>query len=61
MSIGPLQFSVRAAQNAAGQLNTAEKLFSEVYELLELYGPPWYSEALRERIRSALGLNGPAN
>jgi hypothetical protein len=27
---------------------------SEVYELLEEYGPHWYSEELRRRIQSAL-------
>ena len=34
---------------------TAEHVLHEVYDLLELYGPSWYSEELRERIQAALG------
>lgn len=32
----------------------ARAVLHEVYELLEAYGPSWYSEELRERIQSAL-------
>jgi hypothetical protein len=35
--------------------DTLVNVLSEVYELLELYGPSWYSEALRQRMQSALG------
>jgi hypothetical protein len=40
---------------AATQNPTAEHVIHELYDLLELYGPSWYSEELRERIQAALG------
>lgn len=41
-------------ENDADHLENVERALSDVYRLLELYAPSWYSEALRERVRSAL-------
>ena len=41
-------------KNDAAHLEDAERVLNEVYDLLELYAPSWYSDSLRERIRSAL-------
>jgi hypothetical protein len=54
MSVNRLESGVKTVQNDAAQLDTAEKVLSDVYELLELYSPSWYSEKLRERMQSAL-------
>jgi hypothetical protein len=32
------------------------KAFTEIYELLEEYAPPWYTEEHHERVKAALSL-----
>ncbi len=60
MSVSPVEAHMNAAdKNAAvdknaAQLDTAEKVLANVYELLELYAPAWYSEKLRSQIQSVL-------
>ena len=55
MTVSQLQPSMPTNEPGAMQNPTAEHVLHEVYDLLELYGPSWYSEELRERIQAALG------
>ncbi len=54
MSVCRLESVETTIQNDAVQLAHAQKVLSDVYNLLELYGPVWYDPRLRERIVSAL-------
>jgi hypothetical protein len=40
------------------QADTVDQVLADVYDLLELYGPNWYSEPLHERIHSVLSHSG---
>jgi hypothetical protein len=53
MTTSRLESSLKTVQQDA-TLENVEQVLSDAYDLLELYSPSWYSELLRERIRSAL-------
>lgn len=47
--------AVKNIHEDAAPTDTLVNVLSDAYSLLELYSPSWYSEALRERMQSALG------
>ncbi len=57
MNLGQLENGTKAAQRDAVRIHKLEEVLSAVYELLESYAPFWYSEGLRDRVRSALELD----
>lgn len=62
MALGELENGMKTVEQDAGRLEKLEKLeqvLGEVCDLLEAYGPFWYNEPLRDRVRSALELGGP--
>jgi hypothetical protein len=54
MTVSRLESGMKTLQSDAAQSETVEQVLSHVYDLLELYGPTWYSEELRERVQSVL-------
>jgi hypothetical protein len=54
MTIGQLENGMKTVQQDAARLKELEQALGEVYDLLEVYAPSWYSEALRGELRSAL-------
>ncbi len=59
MALGELENGMKTVQPGADRVEKLEQALSEVYDLLESYGPFWYSVALRDRVRSALELDEP--
>ena len=46
------------SRRSTAQADTVDRVLADLYNLLELYGPNWYSEPLHERIHSALSHSG---
>lgn len=59
MALRELENGMKTVQQDAGRLEKLEQVLGEVCDLLEAYGPVWYNEPLRDRVRSALELGGP--
>jgi hypothetical protein len=47
-------FPMKAGPQVLAQVNAVEEVLRDVYDLLKLYGPPWYSERLHQRIKFVL-------
>ncbi len=53
MTISRLQSGMKVERGTT-QKETEDQVLREVYDFLELYGPSWYSEELRERLQAVL-------
>lgn len=54
MTVSRLRCGTKMNENDAPQYYVVEEVLRDVYALLELYGPPFYSEDVREQIQAVL-------